>query len=93
MAQHPPARNRANPRRRLAGTAVLAAGLVSVGLGADGDRRSHRASHAAGPPPGPAAGAVRFVKHTEPAFDRFNRDARHARWMRPHFWRMTSYST
>jgi Hypothetical glycosyl hydrolase family 15 len=89
---HAPARNRARPRRRLAGTAVLAAGLVSVGLGADGDRRSPTASHAAGPPPGPAAGAVRFVKHTGPAFDRFTRDARYAGWMRRRFWRMTTYS-
>jgi hypothetical protein len=53
---------------------VIAAGLV--GLGSDGDRRSPMASGAAGPPPGPAAGAVRFVKHTEPSFDRFTRDAR-----------------
>jgi len=87
-----PVRNRAKPRRRLAGTAVLAAGLVTAGLGTDGDRSSPNASDAAGPPPGPAAGAVRFVKHTGPAFDRFTRDARHARWMRRHFWRMTTYS-
>jgi hypothetical protein len=60
-------RNRAKPWRRLAGTAVLAAGLVTAGLGTDGDRSSPNASDAAGPPPGPAAGAVRFVKHTEPA--------------------------
>jgi hypothetical protein len=60
-----PVRNRANPRRRLAGTAVLAAGLATAGLGTDGDRSSPNASDAAGPPPGPAAGAVRFVKHTE----------------------------
>jgi hypothetical protein len=51
---------------------VLAAGLVTAGLGTDGDRSSPNASDAAGPPPGPAAGAVRFVKHTVPAFDRFN---------------------
>ncbi len=72
--------------------AVLAAAVASVGLGSDGDRRSPAATGAAGPPPGPAAGAVRFVKHTEPAFDRFTRDARHARWMQRRFWRMTTYS-
>ena len=72
--------------------AVPAVAVVSVGLGSDGDRRSPAATGAAGPPPGPAAGAVRFVKQTEPAFDRFTRDARHARWMRRRFWRMTTYS-
>lgn len=79
-------------RRRLSGMAVLAAGLLSVGLGSDGDRSSPAASNAAGPPLGPAAGAVRFVKHTEPDFDRFTRNARHARWMQRRFWRMTTFS-
>jgi Hypothetical glycosyl hydrolase family 15 len=80
----------ARPPRRL--MAVLAAGLASVGLGADGPRRPPAADEAAGGPLHPAAGAVRFVKHTEPSFDRFTRTARHARWMRHHFWRMTTYS-
>jgi hypothetical protein len=64
-----PVRNRAKPRRRLAGTAVLAAGLVTAGLGTDGDRSSPNASDAAGPPPGPAAGAVRFIKQPHRARD------------------------
>ena len=84
--------NRAGRRRRLSGMAVLAAGLLSVGLGSDGDRSSPAASDAAGPLLGPAAGAVRFVKHTEPDFDRFTRNARHARWMQRRFWRMTTFS-
>jgi Hypothetical glycosyl hydrolase family 15 len=88
-----PATDGARRWRQLAvGMGVLAAGLVSVGLGSDGDRRLPAGSSAMEQRLGPAAGAIRFVKHTGPDFDRFTRDVRFARWMQRRFWRMTTYS-
>jgi hypothetical protein len=65
--------------------------LAAVAL-ASNERRLHTATNTAEPRLGPAAGVVRFVKKAHPDFDRFSRDAGFARWIRSHFWRMTTYS-
>jgi hypothetical protein len=71
---------------------VLALALVAATVRSDVGRRSHLANPAVEPRLGAAAGTVRFVKFIRPDFARFTRNARYARWMRRHFWRVTTFS-
>src|SRR5436190_18301726 len=85
--------HRSDSRRRWlsGGLALLVLGFVAVAVASD-DARLRTTKPAVEPRRGPAAGAVRFVKQAQPAFDRFTRNARFAPWMHRHFWRMTAYS-
>jgi hypothetical protein len=78
-------------RRVASGVVMLVLILVGVALATD-DGHRRPAAGAAEPRLGADAGAVRFAKVARPAFDRFTRNRRFARWIRQHFWRMTTYS-